>query len=239
MRANEPPRIARFFSRILLGAALWGTATVPAWAQGAVSTRPVSVVVAGGASVPVGGFKDYNDLGVHADVSLLLRFAGQSIRLRPEFSYARFNVKSIEIPQVTSNWAGMVSPNRAASATAGGRPTTGGQFITTSALPPPPSPLADGASTLLGLLGNIEVPLAGGLYVIGGVGATNVKSGASSSANDVSQTALTYNGGAGIRFRLGGISGFIEGRLKDIAVDQGRALFSDVKTVPVSFGLVF
>ncbi len=231
MRANEPPRIPRFFSRILLGAALCGLATVPAWAQGPASTRPVSVVVAGGASVPVGGFKDYNDLGVHADVSLLLRFAGQSFRLRPEFSYARFSLKN----------ASTIYTNVLASRSAGANRAVSGSLAAGSSFDVATSAAygSGDASTLLGLLGNIELPLAGGLYVLAGVGATSVKSGASSSATDVSQTALTYNGGAGIRFRLGGISGFIEGRLKDIAVDKGKALFSDVKTLPVSFGLVF
>ncbi len=110
--------------------------------------------------------------------------------------------------------------------------------VALTVLPGYPTTL-DGASTLLGLLGNVEVPLAGGLYVIGGVGATNVKSGATTAAEDASQTALTYNGGAGLRFRLGSVSGFIEGRLKSLSLDKGKALFSDVTTIPVSFGLVF
>lgn len=236
MRANEPPRIPRFFSRILLGAALLGAGSAPGWAQGPASTRPVSVVVAGGASVPVGGFKDYNDLGVHADVSLLLRFAGQSIRLRPEFSYARFSLKDASRIYTSMLASRAGAANRSVSGTTvGGSMASGTAFdVATSAA------YGNGdASTLLGLLGNVEIPLAGGLYVLAGVGATSVTSGATSNATDVSQTALTYNGGAGIRFRLGGISGFIEGRLKNIAVDKGKALFSDVQTIPVSFGLVF
>ncbi len=231
MRANEPPRIPRFFSRILLGAALLGAGSAPGWAQGPASARPVSVVVAGGASVPVGGFKDYNDLGVHADVSLLLRIAGQSIRLRPEFSYARFSLKNASTIYTNVLASRSGEANRAVS----GSLAAGSSFdVATSA-----AYGSGDASTLLGLLGNVEIPLAGGLYILAGVGATSVKSGATNTATDLSQTALTYNGGAGIRFRLGGISGFVEGRLKDIAVDKGKALFSDVKTVPVSFGLVF
>jgi len=231
MRANEPPRIPRFFSRILLGAALLGAGSAPGWAQGPASARPVSVVVAGGASVPVGGFKDYNDLGVHADVSLLLRIAGQSIRLRPEFSYARFSLKNASTIYTNVLASRSGEANRAVS----GSLAAGSSFdVATSA-----AYGSGDASTLLGLLGNVEIPLAGGLYILAGVGATSVKSGATNTATDLSQTALTYNGGAGIRFRLGGISGFVEGRLKDIAVDKGKGLFSDVKTVPVSFGLVF
>lgn len=233
MRANEPPRIRRFFSRILLGAALLGAGSASGWAQGPAPARPVSVVVAGGASVPVGGFKDYNDLGVHADVSLLLRIAGQSIRLRPEFSYARFSLKDA---------SGIYTSVLASRVGAANRSMSGSMASTMGAARDVVGSSGYGsgdASTLLGLLGNVEIPITGGLYLLGGVGATNVKSIASTSLRDVSQTALTYNGGAGIRFRLGGISGFIEGRLKDIAVDKGKAVFSEVKTVPVSFGLVF
>lgn len=231
MRANEPLCIATAVARMLLGGVLLGAGWTPIWAQSPATTRPVTVVVSGGASVPVGGFKDYNDLGVHADVSLLVRIAGQSIRLRPEFSYSRFSLKDASgQPLPTSSFA---APNRAVPGSVVRSMGAASSVATSAAYG------SSDASTLLGLLGNVEIPLTGGLYLLGGVGATNVKSGASNSTTDVSQTALTYNGGAGIRFRLGGISGFVEGRLKDIAVDKGKALFSDVKTVPVSFGVVF
>lgn len=95
------------------------------------------------------------------------------------------------------------------------------------------------ASTLLSALGNIELPLASGLYLLAGVGVAGVSSDVTASSASLSETTLTYNGGAGLRFRLGGVSGFIEGRLANLAIDKGKALFKDVTTVPVTFGLVF
>ncbi len=239
MHANEPRRYVSKVTSLLFGAVFCGATPMFAHAQTGASTRPVAVIVSGGASVPTGGFKDYNDLGVHADASLLVRLGGQAIRLRPELSYARFGVKKVALALPVSNWAGQTMVNRAVSPTSAGRATATGVLGAAATLPPAPTPTTDGASTLLGLLGNIEVPLAGGLYVIGGVGATNVKSGATNAASDASQTALTYNGGAGLRFRIGSISGFVEGRLKSLSLDKGKALFSDVTTIPVSFGLVF
>ncbi|MEP7383568.1 MAG: hypothetical protein ABI910_17925 [Gemmatimonadota bacterium] len=232
MQANEQPRLVSMIGGVLFGAILVATPTMVASAQGNASTRPIAVIVSGGASVPTGGFKDYNDLGVHADVSVLVRFAGQAFRLRPEFSYSRFSLKGGgPVYQLASAPGAAVSRAVSPSFTNGGGPlmtVLSGYGAGT-----------DGASTLLGLLGNVEVPLTAGLYVIAGVGATNVKSGATTAAEDVSQTALTYNGGAGLRFRIGRIAGFVEGRLKNIAVDKGKALFSDVTTIPVSFGIVF
>ncbi len=232
MQVNEQPRVVSRIAGVLLGAVLVVTHTVVASAQGNVSTRPIAVIVSGGASVPTGGFKDYNDLGVHADVSVLVRFAGQAIRLRPEFSYSRFSVKG-DGPVYQLAYAPGAAVSRAVSPSF---MNGGGPLMTVL---PGYGAGTDGASTLLGLLGNVEVPLTAGLYVIAGVGATNVKSGATTAAEDVSQTAFTYNGGAGLRFRLGPISGFVEGRLKNIALEKGKALFSDVTTVPVSFGIVF
>lgn len=209
----------------ILGIALVGTSSA---AQNASTSRPIAVVVSGGATVPMSGFKDYNDLGVHADVSLLVRLAGQSFRLRPEFTYGRFSLKD---------------PSPSLSLTAHTASNAGGSgavasMLASNVIPGYGAGTGD-ASTLLGLLGNVELPLSSGFYVIVGVGATNVRSGATTATDDVSLTGLTYNGGAGLRFHLGAISGFVEGRLKSISVEKGRALFSDVRTLPVTFGLVF
>ncbi len=115
MYANEPRRYVSKVARLLLGAAVCGATPMLAHAQPGGSTRPVTVIVSGGASVPTGGFKDYNDLGVHGDVSLLVRFAGQAIRLRPEFSYARFSVKQEAVTLPSSNWAGQAMAQRVVS----------------------------------------------------------------------------------------------------------------------------
>ena len=186
----------------------------PLSAQGGVfSHRPISIIVSGGATVPTGSFKDYHDLGIHGDVSLLLSLFGAGIRLRPELTYGRFSVKDA-LHSTLGLGGGASQSTRSAYGSAD-------------------------VSTLMGAFGNIEFPLAGGLYLLGGVGALGLSSDVTAAAGSISETKLAYNGGAGFRFRMAGISGFIEGRIANLAVDKGKALFKDVKTIPVSFGLAF
>lgn len=220
MPTHVPRRVVVLSTVLLAGV----VASSRVLAQGmAGSSRPISLVVSGGATVPTGAFKDYNDLGVHADVSVIVRLMGLGIRLRPEISYGRFSLKNDYQPPALQVSPGVATFARSTSAV-GATSRYGGT--------------AD-ASTLLGLLGNVELPLAAGLYVLVGVGGTNIKSGASVTAEDVSLTALSYNGGAGFRFHLGGVSGFVEGRVSSLSLDKGKALFKEVRTIPVTFGIVF
>jgi hypothetical protein len=207
------------FAPIIAAALLLAPLSVGAQFTG--STRPVSLVISGGATVPTGNFKDYHDLGMHADVSLLLNVFGQSLRLRPELTYGRFSISD-----KLRSTLGLSTQARAAF-------LPNGRSAATVAYS------SDAVSTLLGGFGNIEIPLASGLYVLAGVGAIDLKTDATTTGTSLSSTKLAYNGGAGLRFKIGGIAGFIEGRLTDIAVEKGKALFKDVRTVPVSFGLVF
>lgn len=213
----RPPRLALVTLLALSGA----VSSLPARAQLPGSTRPISVVVSGGATVPTGSFKDYHDLGMHADVSLLLNLFGQSLRLRPELTYGRFAISD----EIRAS-LGLSRQGALASMLAGGTAKS-------AALD------GDAVSTLLGGFGNVEIPLAGGLYALAGIGAVGLSTDVTSGGQSLSTTNLSYNGGAGLRFKLGAIAGFIEGRLTGISVDKGRALFRDVRTVPVTFGLVF
>lgn len=89
-------------------------------------------------------------------------------------------------------------------------------------------------------LGNIELPLGGGLYALAGGGVLNLKTPAgSASTADLSQSKVTFDAGAGLRFRLGGISGFLEGRVGTASYDQGKFGFSKATLIPITFGLVF
>jgi hypothetical protein len=93
---------------------------------------------------------------------------------------------------------------------------------------------------MLGALGNIELPLAGGLYAIAGGGMLNLKTPATGTgAPDLSQSKVTFNAGAGLRFHLGGISGFVEGRMGTASYDAGKFAFSKATFIPISFGLAF
>ncbi len=171
------------------------------------NTRPIKLVVAGGATMPTGGFKDFHDYGVHADVGVIVTLFGQSLRLRPELTYSRFNVKDALTTLTGARSAATVYDG-------------------------------DAVSTMLGGFGNIELPV-GPLYLIAGVGGVQFKSDAGTGSSSLSETKLSFNGGAGIRFTLGPIAGFVEGRMNSISLDKGTSQFKDVRTVPISFGLVF
>ncbi|MFN8573603.1 MAG: hypothetical protein U0132_16230 [Gemmatimonadaceae bacterium] len=96
-----------------------------------------------------------------------------------------------------------------------------------------------GDTQLLGALGNLELPLAGGLYVMAGGGVLKLKTPDGSTSTDLSQSKVTMDAGAGFRFRLGGISGFVEGRVGTASYDQGKVGFSKAQFIPITFGLVF
>ncbi|MEQ1692790.1 MAG: hypothetical protein ABMA00_15980 [Gemmatimonas sp.] len=85
----------------------------------------------------------------------------------------------------------------------------------------------------LGALGNIEVPIAAGLYVLGGVGVLNMD------AANSSETKMTMNAGAGFRFRMGRSEGFVEARLGTASYDAGTFGFAKAQFIPISFGLAF
>lgn len=93
---------------------------------------------------------------------------------------------------------------------------------------------------LFAALGNIELPLGGGLYAIAGGGVLNLKTPTSGTTTaDLSQSKVTFDAGAGLRFHLGGISGFVEGRMGTASYDQGKFGFSKATLIPITFGLVF
>ena len=81
-------------------------------------------------------------------------------------------------------------------------------------------------------------------YIIAGVGAFNIKTEVAGTSNP-SETKFGIDGGAGLQFKLGGIAGFIEGKVENIFTDQGlsSAIGSaqEFKTqiIPVTFGIFF
>jgi hypothetical protein len=92
---------------------------------------------------------------------------------------------------------------------------------------------------LLAGIGNIELPLAGGLYLIGGVGAMNLKTTLAGAASDSSATNLVLDAGAGFRFHISRFDGFVEGRLGTASYEKGKFGYSKAQFIPITFGLVF
>lgn len=179
------------------------------------SARPVQLVVSGGVSVPTGGFADVHDMGVHADASLLINALGGSLRLRPELTYSRFGVKDL------GSLFGTPLQDQGAGGLAAG---------------------SDAVSSLLGGLANIEIALGpAGFqpFVLAGVGAIKFKSDISDGVSSIDETKTMLNLGAGVRFRMGPIGGLIEARFNNVPAGDTQTYFKSVKTIPVTFGLVF
>ena len=174
------------------------------------STRPIQIIFSGGVTVPTGDFQKFHATGYHGDVSLLVNLVGMPLHIRPEASLTHFDLKKLI--------------------------SSGGSA----------SPSAEGSSQLLGGLLNLEFSLGMGPvrpYLLAGGGITNLKTDVTttsgSTAASPSETKFSVDGGAGLRFRLGGISGFLEGRVNSVYTEQGAINFKDVKLIPVTFGLVF
>ena len=207
-------------TRSLRSAALLaGVAASSAGAQGA--PRALQLVVSGGAAVPTGGFRDYHDLGVQADVGLVINAFGRALRLRPQVTYARFRLKdALQNPSILQTAAGGAVVSRDVVAGYGSAEI----------------------SRLLGGFANVEIPLGPeGFqpFLLGGVGAVDVQTDASTTGSRVTFGKASFNVGAGVRFRLGAISGVLEARLNDVPSSDTKAYFKGVQTVPVTFGLIF
>lgn len=169
-------------------------------AQGG-SSRPIRFVITGGASVPQGDLKKFNDMGFHAAGSLLVNLFG--LTLRPELSLTRLKQKL-------------------ASTTVGGVP----------------QPAAGESTQLLAAMGNVELPLFMGLYVLGGVGLQNIDAPATSSTSRT-DSQMMVNAGAGFRFHLGPADGFLEARIGTASYTQGKLGYTKSQIIPISFGLAF
>jgi opacity protein-like surface antigen len=109
------------------------------------------------------------------------------------------------------------------------------------------SPGLEGNGSILSGLGNVTLGMSVGPirpYVLAGLGAFNTKTSVTGAAS-ASQTKFGVDGGAGVEFNLGPISGFVEGKLENIFTDQGfssalgSAEESSTRIIPVTFGIFF
>jgi opacity protein-like surface antigen len=108
------------------------------------------------------------------------------------------------------------------------------------------TPGVDGTGKILSGVGNFTYGFPVGPlkpYLIAGVGAFNMKTEVGGTTSP-SQTKFGIDAGAGLEFKLGGIAGFVEGKVENIFTDQGftgPGSTQDVKTmiVPVTFGVFF
>jgi len=182
------------------------------------SQRPITVAFGGGASVPVGSYKDALKAGWNGQGSVIFKFGGFPLALRTDVNYNKFTFKE-DLPY---------SPS-------GG---TGGSITTTDEI----------TQQILGGLANVTLPFHMGPvspYITAGLAAFNIKTKLSdgvAGAEDASNTEFAVNGGVGLSLRLLGASAFIEAKINNVYTDEKFISGKELKAlqfVPVTFGFVF
>lgn len=206
---------------IIALAALGVAATSPVSAQVRMtqqgSNRPISVAFGGGASVPVGTYKDALKAGWNGQGSIIFNFAGLPLALRADLNYNRFTFKE-DLP---------FSP--------GG---SSGSLTTTDDITQ--QILGGLANITIPLRMGPITP-----YVTAGLAGFNIKTKLGSvagGAEDRSDTKFAINGGAGLSLRLLGASAFIEAKINNVYTDKkfiNNQEFKALQFVPVTFGFVF
>lgn len=81
-------------------------------------------------------------------------------------------------------------------------------------------------------------------YILGGVGAFNIRDAidpnGNVSASSFSETKVGLDGGVGLSFRMGRISGFLESRIQNVYTkEQGLIDTKSIQAFPITFGLIF
>jgi opacity protein-like surface antigen len=184
--------------------------------QAGGSTRPISFAIGGGASVPIGSYKDALKAGWNGQGSLIFNLAGFPLALRADLNYNKFTFKE-DLPFT---------------------PGTGGTFTTTDDVT---QQILGGLAniTIPFSMGPITP------YVTAGLAGFNIKTklgDAVTGAEDESETKFAVNGGAGLSLRLLGASAFIEAKLNNVYTDKKFISNKELKAlqfVPVTFGIVF
>jgi len=213
MRRNEVVVAAIL---LVLASGSSATAQVRMNSQGG-STRPISFAFGGGASVPVGSYKDALKAGWNGQGSLIFNFGGLPLALRADLNYNRFTFKED------------------LSFSSGG---TGGTFTTSGDIT---QEILGGLAniTIPFPMGRITPYVTAGLA---GFNITTALGDAVPRADEDSEMKFAVNGGVGLSLRLLGASAFIEAKLNNIYTDKKFISGEELKAlqfVPVTFGFVF
>jgi hypothetical protein len=104
---------------------------------------------------------------------------------------------------------------------------------------------ASGESTILSGVGGFSMDLihAGPItpYVTAGLGAFSLKDEITSGtfSGSTSDVRFGVDGGAGLRFRLGPLEAFAEGRIQNIWTEAGAIDAKSIQAIPFTLGLLF
>jgi len=197
------------------------TAASPAGAQMRMgsqgSGRPISFAFGGGASVPIGTYKDALKAGWNGQGSVIFTFAGFPLALRADLNYSKFTFKE-DLPFTPGGSTGTITTTDDIT-----QQIFGG--LANITIPINIGPISP--------------------YITAGLAGFNIKttlSNAVSGAEDESDTKFAINGGAGLSMRLLGASAFIEAKINNVYTDKQFISNKELKAlqfVPVTFGFVF
>ena len=77
-------------------------------------------------------------------------------------------------------------------------------------------------------------------YIMGGLGAFNIKDALASGSGSFSSTNFGVDGGGGLSIKLGRLAAFAETRIQNAYTKQkGFIDTKSIQSIPVSFGLIF
>ena len=181
------------------------------------SGRPVSFAFGGGASVPIGSYKDALQAGWNGQGSLIFNFAGLPLALRADLNYNKFTFKE-NLPFTPGGPTGPITTTDDIT-----QQIVGG--LANITIPINVGPISP--------------------YVTAGLAGFNIKttlSNAVSGVEDESDMKFAVNGGAGLSMRLLGASAFIEAKINNVYTDKKFISNKELKAlqfVPVTFGFVF
>lgn len=180
------------------------------------SGRPISIAFGGGASVPVGSYKDALKAGWNGQGSIIFNFAGLPLALRADLNYNKFTFKD-DLPFSSAGTGGSISSSDITQQVLGG--------LANISIPFHMGPVSP--------------------YITAGLAGFNIKtklSDAVPGAEDQSATKFAVNGGVGLSMKLLGASAFIEAKLNNVYTDKefisGKELKS-LQFIPVTFGFLF
>ena len=205
-------RIACGVAAVALGVLLSDSVGAAQGSYGTTSTRPISVGLGGGVSVPVSDYKEAFKSGFNGQGFIRFNLRGLPIAPRIDFTFQKLNIKETQLSGT--------------GFTDGKSQILGGLGNLTYSLG----------------VGPIRPYIVAGLGVYNLKQELETGSAASEPEQSVTQTRFGINGGAGLLIKLGGISAYLEGRIDNIYTDQAKNIQQNVKSVkiiPVTFGLVF
>ena len=201
----------RFFATVAIALA----AGVPAAAHAQTPASPVTLVLMGGAAMPMGDLDDIGNTGFTLGAGAEFGVSMLPFGLRAELGFTRFG----EVSQDLGEFSAAVRPSNLA--------------VTLNAIVGPTVPAATIRPYFIGGVGFYNAKIDGE-FSEGGIGVSGSED----------KAGFGLNGGAGVRFQFVGFSSFIEARyhhlfkgMPDFESEEEEPQWKSAGYVPIIFGI--